>query len=112
LASKTCSETSIAQGDLCLATTFRMCRVVNAQNGCGIERSAKALLACATDVYFCSISVENLTEPSGKISTRGAVPRIPMVPIGVLTFMFPVCATSPAMNVNVPLVKLIRLALE
>src|SRR5262249_46664005 len=62
--------------------------------------------------YFSSISVENLTEPSFKISTRGAVPRIPIVPTGVLTSMLPVCATSPAIKVNVPLVKLIRLELE
>src|SRR6516164_6757720 len=32
--------------------------------------------------YFSSMSVENLTEPSFKISTRGAVPRMPMVPTG------------------------------
>ena len=32
--------------------------------------------------YFSSMSVENLTEPSFKIATRGAVPRMPMVPTG------------------------------
>ena len=62
--------------------------------------------------YFSSMSVENLTEPSFKISTRGAVPRMPIVPTGVSTFMLPLCATAPAMKVNVPLVKLIRLELE
>ena len=31
---------------------------------------------------FSSMIVENLTEPSFKISTRGAVPRMPMVPTG------------------------------
>jgi hypothetical protein len=76
------------------------------------ESAAKRPVRCEAPRYFCSISVENLTEPSFRISTRGAVPRIPMVPTGVLTFMLPVCATSPAMNVNVPLVKLIRLELE
>jgi len=56
------------------------------------------------------MSVENLTEPSFKISTRGAVP--PIVPTGVLTSILPVCATSPAISVKVPLVRLIRLELE
>ena len=69
-------------------------------------------MRCGAPRYFCSISVENLTEPSFEISTRGAVPRIPIVPTGVLTSMLPVWATSPAMKVNVPLVKLIRLELE
>src|SRR5262249_399097 len=78
----------------------------------GERRKAATVRCCEAPRYFCSIRVENLTEPSFKISTRGAVPRIPMVATGVLTFMLPVWATSPAINVNVPLVRLIRLALE
>jgi hypothetical protein len=62
--------------------------------------------------YFFSISVENLTVPSSKISTRGAVPRMPNVPTGVSTFMSPVCATFPAMKLKVPLVRLTRLEFE
>jgi hypothetical protein len=38
-------------------------------------------------VYFSSIIVVNFTEPSFEISTRGAVPRIPMVPTGVSIFI-------------------------
>jgi hypothetical protein len=49
--------------------------------------------------YFSSMSVENLTEPSLKISTRGVVPRMPIVPIGVLTLMLPVWATSPVVGI-------------
>jgi hypothetical protein len=63
-------------------------------------------------LYFSSTSVENLTSPFSKISTRGAVPRIPIVPMGVSTFMLPVCATLPAMKVNVPLVRLSRVEFE
>ena len=57
-------------------------------------------------LYFSSTSVENFTEPSFKISMRGAVPRIPIVPTGVSTFMSPVLAMAPAMKVNVPVVSL------
>src|SRR5262249_53244991 len=59
-------------------------------------------------VFFSSMSVENETEPSSAISTRGVVPRMPMVATGVSTFMSPVFATLPAMNVKVPLVRLNR----
>lgn len=62
--------------------------------------------------YFCSMSVENLTEPSSMISTRGAVPRIPMVPTGVATFMLPVCEMLPAMKVNVPFARLSSVEFE
>ena len=40
------------------------------------------------------------------ISTRTAVPRMPMVATGVSTFMSPCFAVSPATNVMVPATKL------
>ncbi len=46
------------------------------------------------------MSVENLTVPSSEISTRGVVPRTPMVATGVSTFMSPVFATLPATKVK------------
>jgi hypothetical protein len=49
-----------------------------------------------------SISVENFTVPSSPISTRGVVPRMPIVATGVSTFMLPVFAILPARNVNAP----------
>ncbi len=58
------------------------------------------------------MSVENLTEPSFKISTWGVVPRMPIVPTGVVTFMLPDWAIVPAIKVNVPFVRLIRLEFE
>src|SRR5580658_4105295 len=76
------------------------------------RRIASAVLRPFMALYFCSTSVENLVVPSSEISTRGAVPLIPIVPTGVSTFMSPVCATLPAMKVNVPLVKLIKLEFE
>ena len=58
------------------------------------------------------MSVENLTVPSSEISTRGVVPRTPMVATGVSTFISPVFATLPATKVNVPLVKLNKVVLD
>ena len=63
-----------------------------------------------TLVLPSSISVENLADPSSAISTCGVVPRMPMVATGVSTFMSPVFATLPATNVNVPLVRLNKVA--
>ena len=48
--------------------------------------------------------VQDFDTGGGASNTHGAH--------GVSTFMLPVCATSPAMKVNVPLVKLIKLELE
>src|SRR5689334_15298906 len=61
---------------------------------------------CMTWSLPSSMRVENLTDPSSEISTRGVVPRIPMVATGVSTFMSPLFAILPATKVNVPLVRL------
>ena len=42
----------------------------------------------------------------------GLVPRMPIVPTGVATFMLPDSEIAPAMKVNVPFVRLIRLELK
>jgi len=49
-----------------------------------------------------------LTETEKSISTRTAVPRIPMVATGVATFMSPCLAVSPATKVMVPCTRLSR----
>src|SRR6476620_9309224 len=66
----------------------------------------------ATLLLPSSIRVENLTVPSSEISTRGVVPRIPMVATGVSTFILPVFALLPATKVNVPLVRLNKVELD
>src|ERR1700730_8456515 len=78
------------------------------------DRRDGIMLKCGPELYFFdfSISVVNLVVPSSAISTRGAVPRIPIVATGVSTFISPVCAISPAMKVNVPLTRFIRLEFE
>ena len=61
--------------------------------------------------FLSSIRVENATVPSSRISTCGVVPRIPIVATGVSTFISPVFATLPAIKVNVPFVRLMRVEL-
>src|SRR6478672_6585300 len=84
-------------------------------------RSGTALGACGAADLFClsvtlslpsSMRVENFTEPSSEISTRGVVPLMPMVATGVSTFMSPLLAILPATKVNVPLVRLSRLEFD
>src|SRR6266498_5346458 len=66
----------------------------------------------ATLLLPSSTRVENLTVPSSEISTRGVVPRIPMVATGVSIFISPVFAILPATKVNVPLVRLNKVELD
>src|SRR6476661_3993050 len=80
-----------------------------------------ALGACGAAALVCfsvtlslpsSMRVENFTEPSSEISTRGVVPLMPMVATGVSTFMSPDFAILPATKVNVPLVRLSRVEFD
>ena len=74
-----------------------------ALGACG---GADLVCFCVTLSLPSSMRVENFTEPSSEISTRGVVPLMPIVATGVSTFMSPDLAILPATKVNVPLVRL------